>query len=163
MLTFSELSENDSTHVSLLQALFEAAPDYSVTVEGRLPGPQDGLEALRALPVGKARADKVVGIYRFEGTVVGCLDIVRAHPEPHIAFVGLLLFAADHQGHGFGAEALRHIKELAQGWQCTRLRLAVIDTNTRALHFWKREGFYELYRKVTTKYTGAAIVMETAL
>jgi hypothetical protein len=43
------------------------------------------------------------------------------------------------------------------------LRLAVIDTNVRALHFWKREGFNELYRKATSKYTGAAIVMETAL
>ncbi|WP_396433355.1 GNAT family N-acetyltransferase [Limnohabitans sp.] len=163
MLKFQELSEHNPVHVSLLQGLLEAAPGYSLTVEGRLPAPTDGIEAFRDLPAGKERKDKLIGIYLYQDTPIGCVDLVRAYPEPHIAFLGLLLFAEAHQGHGHGVEAIRHIKEMSRAWSCTAVRLAVIETNVSAFRFWKREGFSELYRKPRTQYTGAAIVMETAL
>lgn len=163
MLTCHELSEHNPVHVLLLQGLLEAAPDYSLTVEGRLPSPTDGIEAFRALPAGKERKDKLIGTYLYQDIPIGCVDLVRGHPEPHIAFLGLLLFAKARQRHGHGVAALRHIKELARAWSCTTLRLAVIDTNFQAFRFWKREGFIEIHRKPTTKYTGAAIIMETAL
>jgi ribosomal protein S18 acetylase RimI-like enzyme len=108
-------------------------------------------------------SNAATGAYLLHGNVVGCLDIVRGHPEPHIAFLGLLLFAEEHQGRGYGRLALRHIRGLVGERDCTALRLAVIETNVRAQRFWRREGFDELYRQRTTQYTGAAVFMETAV
>jgi GNAT superfamily N-acetyltransferase len=91
------------------------------------------------------------------------MDLIRGYPEPHIAFLGLLLFSETHQGQGLGKLALTHIANLSRSWGCTALRLSVIDKNLQALAFWQREGFIEMYRKPTTQFTGDAIVMQRSL
>jgi GNAT superfamily N-acetyltransferase len=97
------------------------------------------------------------------GRLIGCFDIVRGYPDSKIAFIGLLLFVESEQGKSHGVEALQYIECLAGQWGCTRLRIAVIETNKRALSFWTREGFVELYRKPSDRYTGDVVFMERAL
>lgn len=150
-----------------VQGVHERAPGFSVLVEGRAPSATAAKDLFAALPPGKTYADKfVLGLYSMTaetggGTaMIGCADLIRGYPEPDIAFIGLLLFAEAAQGAGYGPRALREIERLAAGWGCRRLRLAVIETNPRAIAFWRREGFAELYRKPSSAHTGDAIVME---
>lgn len=162
-LVFRPCRADDPADVAAVQALLEAAPDYALRVEGRLPRPGDALEALADLPPGVQPEAKLFGVYWQADERVGCLDLVRGYPEPTVAYLGLLLFAERVHGRGLGTEALAHAESLARGWGCTALRLAVIETNLPALRFWRRRGFRELYRKPMPRFTGEAIVMERAL
>ncbi|RKT21155.1 acetyltransferase (GNAT) family protein [Paraburkholderia sp. RAU2J] len=149
--------------VDRLQAVLEAAPGYSLAVEGKLPTPDAAIEVLDALPPGKDHSDKSVYEIALDAEPVGCLEMVRGYPETDIAFIGLLLFQEGSQGRGFGPQVLRRAEAIGISWQCRALRIAVIDTNPRALAFWEREGFIELLRKPAMDFVGQAIVMERAL
>lgn len=163
MLDFRLMNPDSPDDVAALFALFQQAAGYSLLVEGKLPTQADAQSELVDLPPGKTSADKFFGGYWQADTLVGCADIIRGYPDPDIAYLGLLLFADTHQGRGLGPLALAHIADLARSWNCTRLRLAVIDKNVRGLRFWQREGFHELYRKATPEFTGDAIVMQRSL
>lgn len=160
LLSCSQLSATSVDDVRELRAVLAAAPDYSLLMEGKLPAPSAAEELFAALPPGKSLADKfVLGFYSASG-MVGCADVIRDYPTQQIAFIGLLLFVEAEQGKSYGVLALRHIEDMAKSWGCTALRIAVIERNTRALAFWQREGFTEIYRKPSSDYTGQAIVME---
>jgi GNAT superfamily N-acetyltransferase len=163
MLDFRLLSADSEDDVASLFCLFEQTTEYSLLVEGQLPTLQDARDELVDLPSGKTMYDKFFGGYWKDGTLLGCVDLIRGYPDDNIAYLGLLLFAESHHGHGLGVQALNHVIELARSWQCNALRLAVIDKNTRGLRFWLREGFSELYRKPTTQFTGDAIILQRAL
>lgn len=149
--------------VARLQAGLEAAPGYSLAVEGKLPTPDAAIEVLNALPPGKGLVDKSVYEIALGGEPVGCLEMVRDFPDADIAFIGLLLFQERSQGRGFGPQVLRLAEAIGISWQCLALRIAVIDTNPRALAFWEREGFVELLGKPAMDFAGQAIVMQRAL
>lgn len=149
--------------IDRLQAVLEAAPGYSLAVEGKLPTPDAAIELLDALPPGKGHSDKSVYEIALEAELVGCLEMVRGYPEADIAFIGLLLFQERSQRRGYGPQVLRLAEAIGISWQCRALRIAVIDTNPRALAFWEREGFIELLRKPAMDYAGQAIVMQRVL
>ena len=137
----------DATDREPLQNLHWSAPGYSLIVHGHLPP-------------GKSMDDKfVLGIF-LDGRLVGCAEVLRGYPEPEVAYIGLLLFAEAHQGQGLGRKALGEVFDLAAGWGCGKVQLAVIASNRRAHAFWSREGFTELRRKQVPKVTGEAIVMQ---
>ena len=163
VLTMRTLEADNALDRGALQAVLAAAPAYSLLVEGHLPTPSAADEMLAALPPGKTASDKFVFAFEADGQTIGCADLVRGHPEAQIVFIGLLLFAESAQGRGHGAAALRHIEAIARSWGCSGLRIAVIETNLRALGFWQRQGFNQLYRKDAAGFTGRAIVMERRL
>jgi GNAT superfamily N-acetyltransferase len=163
MLDYRHLTADKAEDVAALFALFEQASKYQILVEGRPATLQDAKEALRETPPGKDLKDKFFGGYWNGRTLVGCMDLTRGYPEPEIAYLGLLLFSESHQGNGLGRLALAHITRMSSSWGCTALRLSVIDTNVRAYAFWQREGFRELHRRPTSKYTGDAVVMQRAI
>lgn len=149
--------------IRLLQSVLEGAPSYSLLVEGRPPQPRAAIEMMAALPPGRTHDDKVVVLFCDEGGAIGCADVIRGYPEGHVAFIGLLLFVEAAQGKSWGCQALREIEVLGASWDCTLMRIAVIEHNVRALAFWQREGFVEILRKPAPGFTGQAIVMERAL
>jgi GNAT superfamily N-acetyltransferase len=159
-LAFRQLRADSAADAQVLQTVLAAAPAYSLLVQGEPPSATAALEMLSARPPGKAAQDKFAFLFSREETPVGCADVVRGHPSPDVAFIGLLLFTQAEQGRSNGVHALGHIATVAAGWGCTALRIAVIETNLRALAFWRREGFAELYRKPAPRFTGQAIVME---
>jgi RimJ/RimL family protein N-acetyltransferase len=163
-LRLRRLAAGDEADVRELQRVLQAAPGYSLAVEGRLPPAQAARALFEALPPGKEHADKfVLGFEDATGSLVGCADLIRGYPEPQVAFIGLLLFAETSQGRGPGPAALRQLETKARGWGCPALRLAVIETNPRALAFLQRAGIVERLRKPSPGHTGAAIVMERPL
>jgi len=163
MLTMRPLNANESGDVAALQQVIESAPAYSNLVKGRPPLPTDTEDVFKDFPPVSHAVDKLVAGFIFNNQMVGVVDICKNYPEVHIAYIGLLLFAEKFQGCGFGSEALSHIRALAGSWDCRTIRVAVIETNTPALTFWKGKGFSQLYRKVIKGYTGDAIVMESVL
>lgn len=159
-LTYRRFDAAERSDAEALQRLLEAAPSYSLIVQGTLPSPTAGEELLSELPPGKTADDKLVlGIFQGD-ELVGCADLFRGYPASEFAYIGLLLFSESDQRRGFGTEALSHIEALAASWGCRLLRIGVIETNLPALSFWRRAGFREVARKAIAGFTGEAIIMD---
>jgi GNAT superfamily N-acetyltransferase len=162
-LTFHDLHPDSAEDINDLQKVLMAAVDYYLLVEGKSPGPDAAMEVLQELPPGKLQSDKYVYGIQYSGKLIGCFDLVRAYSNPETAFIGLLLLVESEQRKSYGVKALEYIERLAGQWGCICLRIAVIENNRRALAFWAREGFSELYRKPSNRYIGDAIIMERNL
>lgn len=159
-LTLCPLVPDSANDAAQVWRIFSAAPSYSQLVEGRPPSHADVEDFFHGMPAGKGASDKFsIGLHAGTG-MVGCADVIRGHPDRDCAFLGLLLVSEAHQGRGYGRTALRLIEAMARGWGCTRLQLAVISTNPRALAFWQREGFGIVDRRSNPRFTGDVIVME---
>jgi diamine N-acetyltransferase len=150
-------SEQDRRDV---QSVHEGAAAFIQLVEGQPPAPTAAEELFAALPPGKTHGDKFVFGFYLDEQPIGCADVIRGYPEQEVAFIGLLVFVEAVQGRGFGPTALQEIYRIAASWGCRRIRLAVVDVNTRAFAFWQREGFTELFRKNAPGFVSEAIVME---
>jgi ribosomal protein S18 acetylase RimI-like enzyme len=163
VLTPHTLHANRSGDVAALRTVLENAPAYSCLVKGRPPLPTVAEDVFTDLPPGLSASDKVVTGFMCNEQMVGFVDVCNGYPEVHTAYIGMLIFAENYQGRGFGREALTYIHTLARSWDCHTLRVAVIENNTRALTFWEKEGFGQLYRKTIKGYNGDAIVLESHL
>jgi GNAT superfamily N-acetyltransferase len=136
------LLEGERSEMEDLQRVIEEAPTYAQLVTGVPPGPADAQSTYTILPEGKSYDDKFVfGIYH-GGKMVGCADLVRGHPTPRTAYLGLLLISEKHQRRGIGRVAFRLLEDFVRSWgTCDRIRLAVVRTNAQVVPFWEALGF----------------------
>ena len=162
-LTYRQLSISCDADISQLQAVLEAAPNYYKIIQGKGPSTDEARSELQALPEGHPVAAKFYYLIQGHQRAVGCIDLLRGYPNENVAFIGLLLFVDSWQGRGLGRQALKFAIDLANDWGCGALRIAVVQTNERAISFWSREGFIELYRKESNQYADPVVVMERAL
>jgi RimJ/RimL family protein N-acetyltransferase len=134
---------DDPADLAALQAVLEGAPRYAALLTGSTPDPGDARRVLTATPPGKGRGDKfVLGIFDDHDGMVGCIDLIRHHPDASSAHVGLLLIAESHQRRGYGRAAVRAIDSFVRGWDgITKLRLNLLATNDAARNFWSAHGF----------------------
>jgi GNAT superfamily N-acetyltransferase len=126
-----------------LQRVLEAAPGYAERVTGAPPGRADAQSLYAALPPNKGYEDKFVFGIDVEGTMIGCADLIRGHPDAHTAHLGLLLLAEPFQKKGFGSAAYRAIEDCVRHWgpAWKRVRIGVVGTNEEVSSFWEKLGF----------------------
>lgn len=110
----------------------------------------DGLPAAHGrgfLQVELARRDARVHLYLEDDDVVALTAELVPHPREAVPWIGLLLVDGRRHGQQVGARcaALVHEQLAREGWQ--EVRLAVLDTNPRALTFWQRHGYQSLDRR----------------
>ena len=141
MLSLKPLSAARSDLTSL-QCLLEQAPRYAHITTAMPVSLDAAAEMLVALPPGKDYKDKFfLGIFD-DGTLVGCIDLIRGYPSEFIACVGLLLIAEPYEGRGLGSRAFEQVLEVVGDWHtCTKLRLGILKTNEKAMYFWRKLGF----------------------
>ncbi len=132
----------------MLQAILEEAPGYSVAVTGLPPAADAGRALLEELPVGTDERNKYVFAVREGDELVGCADVLRGYPEPTTAFLGLLLIAESRQGEGLGRRVSSALESVMREWGCTKVRLAVVESNECALGFWSAVGFVDTGERV---------------
>ena len=137
------LLTGDADEMAELQRVLEAAPGYAQRVTGLPPGASDAQSTFSMLPPGKSYDDKFVyGIER-DGSMVGCIDVVRGWPDDATAVLGLLLVDERLHRRGIGAAAYRLLEDIVTAWpECRRMRLNIVARNEAvALPFWTRMGF----------------------
>ncbi|AYO56206.1 GNAT family N-acetyltransferase [Acinetobacter sp. WCHAc060033] len=160
MLTFRQVIQTNETDILTIQSIYEGSPHYFQMVQGQTDTVRHDLQAL---PNGCSSEQKFFYAIYSNKIAIGCMDLIRGYPNQQTIFIGLLLFKESHQCLGFGVKALGFIIELAQQWECHRIRIAVLESNQRALSFWLREGFVELYRRNKNDNHLPVIVMEKVL
>ncbi|MBB5193533.1 GNAT superfamily N-acetyltransferase [Silvimonas terrae] len=162
-LLLRQLDRHNPADAATVQQVFDAAPDFSMQTEGRLPAPGDGQQALDALPPDFDYANKFVFALEMDGKTLGVADLLRGYPAEHCAFLGLLLFAQPYQGQGLGKLALAQLLDLARAWGCQEMQLGVIASYERAMRFWQARQFTELYRKEVPDFISPVVVMRYPL
>lgn len=139
-----------------LQEVLDAAPGY----RSRVPGPHDARSVLAGGIPGK---DKLTLGLREGRDLVGVCDVLRGHPTPEVAYVGLLLLREDRQGGGLGRLAWELARErVRQEWPETRrFRLAVAVPNAQVLGYWRRMGFAETGERLPHEGTEVLLMEST--
>lgn len=132
----------DPVSVAALQAVLEGAPEFYRLGTGRPAAPGEAERLLADLPPGRVLADKEVLGIRTAGALVGCVDLVRGHPDPATVFVGLFLVVETQHRKGLGRAAWARVEARLEGRRgVARLRLAVLRDNAPARAFWPAMGF----------------------
>jgi GNAT superfamily N-acetyltransferase len=160
MLTALPLTSESARDCANVLRVFMEAPSYTELVEGRSPSTEDVDDFFFGRPVGKDAAYKSVFGFFVGRDMIGCADVVRSYPTDDCVWIGLMLLSEAHQGRGYGKAALGLLIEMANEWGYRTAQLAVVATNWRACAFWQREGFEEIRRASTSRFTGDLIVME---
>jgi ribosomal protein S18 acetylase RimI-like enzyme len=128
--------------LAALQAILAGATEYFHFISGLPPGDTEAESLIAALPPGwgpDRYRDKHVLLCYDGDTPVACIDLLHGYPDESTVFIGLLVVAPRRRG--VGRAAVAHVEGLARAWGATRVRLAVVQTNTPALAFWDALGY----------------------
>ena len=111
------------------------------------PATEESLRAdMAALPPGKTAEDKYYLGYFSEGKLAAVLDLVLRYPDGETAFIGFFMVDLDAQGLGLGSSLIGELEDALRVEGFTRLRLAWVEDNPQAAHFWKKNGLTEIKR-----------------
>ena len=129
-------------NIQNVQKVLENAQDYLLKVSGEVAGPNDGEDVFQEMPENfDPNSKHVVGMF-LDGKMIGAIDFLIGYPESHIAYLGLLVFAEDHQRKGLGKEAFAKFEEYLSTYSSISIiRLAVLETNKSVMAFWEKCGF----------------------
>lgn len=125
-------------------------------------------EDLRALPPGKALADKFyLGFFAPEGaegagTLAAVLDLILGWPRADTAYLGLFMVAGPLQGRGVGSGIIAGCLARLAALGFSTVRLAVDEGNPQSLAFWQKNGFVLTGERIPCP-AGAYLPMERGL
>lgn len=147
---------------ALVDRLFAGLTAYSLAVDGvpRVAGAAARFPTERP-PAADVTAKHVFAVMHGPDPI-GLIDLIADYPRPGTGFLGLLAIAEPFQRRGFGREAFQLIEDVARRRGLTRLRIAVVDTNT--VHgFWQAVGFAPTGETASYNGTATATLMERAI
>jgi GNAT superfamily N-acetyltransferase len=135
--------------VPAIQRLYEANPEYSLQVMGRLPKPNDAHDDFHDLPPPDIplRAQWMWGFINSHDELVGVAGIVADLFAPTVWHIGY--FMVETKRHGTGAARAiydvieTYIRDQGAKW----LRLGVVIGNARAEKFWASCGYTEVRQR----------------
>ncbi len=146
-----ELRKLDPAKDAVLVArLFLQSADFVRLTEGVDPGPPQVAQFFKGVPPGGDLAESLkLGL--FDGPVLlGIADLGYGYPQPDDAYIGLLLFAPEARGQGYGKALLALIEDEARARGSKRIFAGVLEINAPARAFWLREGYLPVARKTMT-------------
>ncbi|BDU50420.1 GNAT family N-acetyltransferase [Haliovirga abyssi] len=93
------------------------------------------------LPKGKRIEDKyLIGIY--ENKKIICIfDILKNFPEDETWMIGLMLLDENLRGKGLATELYNEIERYLIKHSVKKIRIGVLDKNSRGKAFWEKSGF----------------------
>lgn len=145
MFASAELCARDlvSANVPALQALFEANPEYFLTINGRRPNPDEAQVEFEELPPAFMTYTHrwVPGIYDRAGHLVGVASVLSDLCAQHVWHIGLLLLATRLHGKGLASSFYAALEAWAIEGGAEWMRIGVVTGNERAERFWDRLGF----------------------
>lgn len=137
--------ELTASHEPLLQRLYEANPDYFLTVQGEPARPDEAFEEIHDSPPDGIPYTRqwVIGYQRADGALIAVASIVADIFAAKVWLIGMFLVDGSRRGSGDAQALYRGIEEwvIAQGGHW--LRLGVVIGNRRAERFWASRGFVE--------------------
>lgn len=137
-----ELKALNRSQLREVAEVWQAAEDYA-RLEGGVDfdATESAKEFFDALPPGKTYADKrTLGVYKAD-PLVGLVDLAENYPVKGTLFLGLLLLVPAARGQRLGNHIHQSIIQMARRENYEKVRLAVLESNPRALKFWRSQGY----------------------
>ncbi|MFK7878455.1 GNAT family N-acetyltransferase [Roseobacter sp.] len=132
---------NKQEHAEDALDLAERAADYVTLEIGRAPDMDFVVDFFEAVPPGLTTKNLLTFSVMQERAMLGMLCIAEGYELPDDWWIGLVLLDPAFRGRGIGHSVLELVKKKARSAKMTMLKLAVLEANPRALHFWTQEGF----------------------
>ena len=138
-----------SSDVPALQALFDANPEYFLTINGRRPHPNEAQVEFEELPPAFLTYTHrwVPGLYDRSDQLVGVASVLSDLMAQGIWHIGLLLIATRLHGRGQASAIYSALESWAFAGGAEWMRLGVVTGNDRAERLWDRLGFVEVRRR----------------
>lgn len=132
-----------------LQALYEANPEFFLTVNGRGPDANEAQQQFDELPPPHLSYSRrwFAGVFDRTGALQGHVAIVSDLVLPRAWHLATFLMATRLHGSGAAAETFSALESWARGQGACWLRLGVVIGNVRAERFWERCGFVDVRRR----------------
>lgn len=145
--------------IALLQAFYDANPEYFLTING-VPPPRD-LAAIEFDEVPPAHLSHerqwILGLFEppaqrtmgdsGDGPLAGIAMVTSGLGRPDVWHLGLFVVATRLHGSGAAAGAYAALEGWVRSHGVRHLRLGVVLGNERAERFWARQGYHELRRR----------------
>ncbi len=132
--------------IPLLQALFEANPDYFVIVGGQPPRPDEAQQEFDEQVPGHLSFGKrwFAGAFDRAGTLRGLVILVSDLSAPGVWHTALFFLEGSLRRTGAAMELHDALQSYARRSGARWLRLAVIDGNAPAQRFWAKCGYQQV-------------------
>jgi GNAT superfamily N-acetyltransferase len=145
-ITVFEMSTGD---VPLLQAFFDANPDYFRATSGEPAGPDEAHEEMHEpLPEGWPFTKQWrLGWRAADGALIAMANVTADLLAVGVWHIGLFIVATAQHGSGDAQKLYQDLERWAAANDAAWLRLGVVLGNTRAERFWERIGFQEVRRR----------------
>lgn len=137
--------EVGAQEVPRLQALFDASPEYSLTVNGRKPHANEAQLEFDEMPPPEFTFTRrwFLGLFEPSHELAGNAVIIEDLIADKVWHIGLFLVATRLHGKGIA----QGLYDALEAWMRSRgaewLRLGVVSGNGRAERFWQRNAYVE--------------------
>ncbi|OYT87948.1 MAG: GNAT family N-acetyltransferase [Burkholderiales bacterium PBB3] len=150
-----ELSEEQ---IPTLQALFEANPDYFLSVNGLPPGPTEAQREFEELPPSHLSygARWFAGVFDQADALRGVIILVSDLAAKGVWHTALFFLERSLRGTGAANELHRALEATARKQGAQWLRLGVVAGNLRAERFWSKCGYKEVRTRAHINAAGEA-------
>lgn len=128
---------------SLLQAFYDANPDYFLLIDGAPPPATAAAQDLADHPPADMawRERWFIGVQDPQARTVAVAEVVSDLLAAGVWHIGLLIVATDHWGCGTARHVFAGLEDWARRAGARWLRLGVVKGNPRARRFWRSRGF----------------------
>lgn len=146
-LSLSEVEEED---LDAIVAVRRSNPDRLARTEGTEAGPGDYDRGMLERDLAVAAFDPARHVLcarlRDGGRIVGYVDVLDAHPEDGVPWLGVVEISAPDQRQGYGRQCVEavagHVRDLGR----PVLRAAAESDDARAVSFLRNLGFTAISR-----------------
>ncbi len=105
---------------------------------------QSIIDDMNALPPRKTKDSKsYVGYYTAENELVAVMDLITDFPDEGTAFLGFFMTDVLVQNKGTGSDVIEELCAYLSDVGAKSVRLAWVEGNPQAEHFWHKNGFKE--------------------
>ncbi len=145
--------------IPLLQAFYDANPEYFLTINGVPPPPDLAAIEFDEVPPAHLSHERqwILGLFQppaprtmgdsGDGLLAGVAMVTSGLGRPEVWHLGLFVVATRLRGTGAAAGAYAALEGWVRSHEARHLRLGVVLGNTRAERFWARRGYQELRRR----------------
>lgn len=148
-----ELGAHD---LPVLQAFFDANPEYFLTLGGKPAAPDEARTEFEGRPPAGMPYGEVVmiGFVDQSGSLAGMASVVSNLLADDVWHIGLYIVASRLHGTGAASAWYRAL----EGWMVGRgakwLRLGALAANPKAGRFWEKMGYAEVRRRENVQMAG---------
>lgn len=106
-----------------------------------LPTEESIIHDLTVLPPNKTLEDKYFLGYFDQDSLIAVMDLIMSFPNKDTAFIGFFMCDIHIQKQGIGSSIVNELCSSLKQMGINIIRLAMVEANPQATHFWKKNGF----------------------